>query len=362
MNNFYKEKLVAVLKQNNVDAMLIAPSEEMEFILGHNTHICERFQALIIKSTGEYFYICNMLTSDEIKGVLGDGINVYGWYDGDGYMDTARKAFEENGLMGKTIGVNSTERAFIILDIMKELDIKFINGKPLLEKMRIIKTEDEIAKLKKAAKITDETYDGIVKFVKPGMKEIDVINFIKGEFAKKGADFGFALIASGPNAALPHYGGSDRVIQEKDVLLCDFGCVYQGLCADMTRTFFIGEATEDQRKMYNYVLRGTMMGEEKAVDGAYIPDVDKAARDIIDESGYGATFVTRLGHGIGYSIHEAPDMKQSNKMYLEPGMTFSIEPGIYRVNEYGIRVEDIVLVTKGGNEILNKASREIIVV
>ncbi|MEG0091288.1 MAG: M24 family metallopeptidase, partial [Oscillospiraceae bacterium] len=111
------------------------------------------------------------------------------------------------------------------------------------------------------------------------------------------------------------------------------GCVYQGLCADMTRTFFIGEATEDQRKMYNYVLRGTMMGEEKAVDGAYIPDVDKAARDIIDESGYGATFVTRLGHGIGYSIHEAPDMKQSNKMYLEPGMTFSIEPGIYRVNE-----------------------------
>ncbi|MEG1048962.1 MAG: Xaa-Pro peptidase family protein [Oscillospiraceae bacterium] len=362
MNNFYKEKLVAVLKQNNVDAMLIAPSEEMEFILGHNTHICERFQALIIKSTGEYFYICNMLTSDEIKGVLGDGINVYGWYDGDGYMDTARKAFEENGLIGKTIGVNSTERAFIILDIMKELDIKFINGKPLLEKMRIIKTEDEIAKLKKAAKITDETFDGIVKFVKPGMKEIDVINFIKDEFAKKGADFGFALIASGPNAALPHYGGSDRVIQEKDVLLCDFGCVYQGLCADMTRTIFIGEATEDQRKMYNYVLRGTMMGEEKAVDGAYIPDVDKAARDIIDESGYGATFVTRLGHGIGYSIHEAPDMKQSNKMYLEPGMTFSIEPGIYRVNEYGIRVEDIVLVTKGGNEILNKASREIIVV
>lgn len=362
MNNFYKDKLVAVLKQNNVDAMLIAPSDEMEFILGHNTHICERFQALIIKSTGEYFYVCNMLTYDEIKAVVGKDINVYGWYDGDGYMETARKAFTENGLIGKTIGVNSSERAFIILDIIKELDINFVNGKPFLEAMRIIKTEDEIARFRKASSITDDTFAEIVKFVKPGMKEIDVINFIKAEFSKRGADFGFALIASGPNAALPHYGGSDRVIEVKDIVLCDFGCVFQGLCSDMTRTIFVGEATAEQRKMYEFVLRSIKAGEEKAVDGAYIPDVDKAAREIIDESGYGKTFVTRLGHGIGYSIHEAPDIKQSNKMYLAPGMTFSIEPGIYRVNEFGIRIEDLVLVTKGGNEIMNKASREIIIV
>lgn len=362
MNNFYKDKLVAVLQQNGVDAMLIAPSDEMEFILGHNTHICERFQALIIKNTGEYFYVCNMLTYDEIKEVLGDGINVYGWYDGDGYMETARKAFAENGLIGKKIGVNSSERAFIILDIMKNIDIEFINGKPLLEKMRIIKTEDEISKLKKAASITDETFGEIVKFVKPGMKEIDIISFIKEEFAKRGADFGFALIASGPNSALPHYGGNDRVIEKKDVLLCDFGCIYQGLCADMTRTIFIGDVTDEEKKMYNYVVRGTLAGEGAAVDGAYIPDVDKAARAVIEESGYGKTFVTRLGHGIGYNIHESPDIKQSNKIYLEPGMTFSIEPGIYRVNEFGIRVEDIVLVTKGGNEILNKATKELIVV
>lgn len=359
MNTVYLKKLTDVLCKNNVDAMLIAPSEEMEFIFGHSPHLCERFQALVIKQNGDYFYICNMLTYDEIKS-LGN-IKVYGWYDGDGYMETARKAFEENGLIGKTIGVNSTERAFIILDIMKNMDIKFINGKPLLEDMRIIKSQEEIANIKKACKITDETFDEIVKFAKPGMKELDIINFIKEEFAKRNADFGFAIIGSGPNAALPHYNGCDRVICEHEPLLLDFGCVYNGMCSDMTRTIFIGEPTDEQRKMYEFVKRSTIKGDELAVDGAFIPDVDKAARDIIDESGYGKTFFTRLGHGIGYSIHEAPDIKQSNPRHLEPGMIFSIEPGIYRVNEFGIRIEDLVLVTEGGNEVLYTSTKDLIV-
>lgn len=361
MNQFYKQKLCDVMKQNQMDAMLIAPGEELEFVLGHTTHICERFQALIIKNTGEYFYICNMLTAEEITMYM-DGNPVYGWYDGDGYMATVEKAFTEHGLLGKTIGVNSTERACIILDIMQALDVRFVNGKPMLERMRICKTEEEYKNLKIAAQITDETYEEILKFVKPGMQEKDVVNFIKSEFEKRGADFGFAIIAAGENAALPHYNGCESVIHEQDVLLCDFGCVYNGLCADMTRTFFIGGVTEEQKKMYEYVLRSEQAGVEAAVNGAYIPEVDKISRDIIDESGYGDTFVTRLGHGIGYSVHEAPDIKQSNPIYLEPGMTFSIEPGIYRVGEFGIRIEDIVFVTEDGHEVLNQARRELIVV
>jgi len=228
--------------------------------------------------------------------------------------------------------------------------------------MRICKTDEEIENLRIAGRITDETYYEILKYAKPGMKEKDIVDFIMEEFAKRGADFGFAIVAAGENAALPHYNGDQAVIKENDVLLCDFGCVYKGLCADMTRTFFIGSVTEEQKKMYDYVLRSQCAGVEAAVNGAFIPDVDKAARDIIDESGYGPTFVTRLGHGIGYSIHEAPDIKQSNPMYLEPRMTFSIEPGIYRVGEFGIRIEDIVLVTENGNETLNNATKELIVV
>ena len=136
------------------------------------------------------------------------------------------------------------------------------------------------------------------------------------------------------------------------------------LSADAYIARFAGDEEEcraQQKKMYDYVLRSQQAGVDAAVNGAFIPDVDKASRDIIDESGYGHTFVTRLGHGIGYSIHEAPDIKQSNPMYLEPGMTFSIEPGIYRVGEFGIRIEDIVLVTENGNETLNNATKELIV-
>ncbi len=358
----YLNKLVNIMKKEALDAMLIAPSEEMKFLLGSSTHLCERFQALIVKNDGEYFYICNLLTADEIKEILGEGIKVYSWFDGDGFIDTAKKAFEENGLTGKTIGVNSTERACIILDLMKNIDIKFVNGKPFLEEMRIIKTNEEIKDLRKAAQITDETFSELLKFIKPGMKEADVANFINKTFIEKGAQPGFAMVCSGPNSALPHYASDQRVIQEKDIVLLDYGCIYNSMCADMTRTIFVGGATEEEIKMYEYVLEANIAGESKAVEGAYIPDIDKAARDVVYESGYGDTFVTRLGHGIGYSLHEAPDIKQSNKRYLEKGMAFSIEPGIYRVGEFGIRIEDILVITENGTEILNQASKEIIVI
>ncbi len=362
MNEKYLKKLVEVMKKSKVDAMLIAPSEELEFILGHTTFLCERFQALVINNSGDYFYICNMLTYNEMSAVLNKKHKIYGWYDGTGYIDVVKKAFEENDLIGKTIGVNSTERAFIILDMQQRLNVKFINGRPLLEQMRIIKTPDEIENMKIACRITDQTFNSIINYVKPGMSEGDIIEFIKNEFTKRGANFGFAIIASGQNSSFPHYNECSRIIEKTDVLLLDFGCIYKGMSSDMTRTVFIGGATKEQIKTYNYVLKSEQIGIEKAVCGAYIPDIDKAARDVIDESGFGNTFVTRLGHGIGYTMHEAPDIKQSNKMYLEPGMIFSIEPGIYRANEFGVRIEDLVLCTPAGNEILSHSNRDLIII
>ena len=141
----------------------------------------------------------------------------------------------------------------------------------------------------------------------------------------------------------------------------DFGCVYKGMYSDMTRTVFFGEASTKQREIYQYVLAANQAGEQAAVAGAYIPEVDKAARSIIEEAGYGADFITRLGHGIGYMIHEGPDIKKNNKRSLLPGMAFSIEPGIYLSGDFGVRIEDIVLVSENGNEILNQSSKELII-
>lgn len=362
MNKKYLDKLVKILQQKNMDAILVAPSEEMEFIMGHNTHLCERFQALIIKNDGTYFYVCNLLTVAEIQAVLGSDIKVYGWFDGDGFLGTVKKAFEENGLLGKTIGVNSTERAFLILQIMEAMDIKFVNGKPLLEEMRMIKDAEELENLRIAARITDESYEELLKFIKPGIKEVDIANKMNEIFKEKGADEGFTMVCSGPNSSYPHYAGNQRVIQEKDMMILDWGCTYKGMCADMSRTVFVGGISEEERKIYEIVLRSQQAGVKAAVNGAFIPDVDRASREILEQEGYGEYFFTRLGHGIGYSVHEAPDIKASNPRNLEPGMVFSIEPGIYIAGKVGMRVEDIVAVTKDGHEVLNQASTDIKIV
>jgi len=362
MRKKYLDKLVTILQQKNMDAILIAPSEEMEFIMGHNTHLCERFQALIIKNDGTYFYICNLLTVDEIQAVLGPDIKVYGWFDGDLFTETIKKAFEEQELIGKTIGVNSTERAFLILQIMDSVDVKFVNGKPLLEEMRMIKDEKELDNLRTAARITDESYIELLKFIKPGIKEADISKKMNEIFKAKGADEGFTMVCSGPNSSYPHYNSDHRVIQEKDVIVLDWGCKYNDMCADMSRTVFVGGITEEERKVYEIVLASQEAGEKAAVQGAYIPDVDKAAREIIEKAGYGKYFFTRLGHGIGYSVHESPDIKKSNEKNLEKGMVFSIEPGIYLAGKFGMRIENIVAVTESGNEVLNKASKEIMII
>ncbi|MBP1925052.1 Xaa-Pro dipeptidase [Sedimentibacter acidaminivorans] len=362
MNKKYLDKLVSILQKKELDALLVAPSEEMEFLMGHNTHLCERFQALIIKKDGTYFYICNLLTVAEVQAVLGPDVKVYGWFDGDVFTDTVKKAFVENGLIGKTIGVNSTERAILILQIMEEVDVKFVNGKPILEEMRMIKDEEELENLRIAARITDESYDELLKFIKPGIKEIDIANKMIEIFKAKGADEGFTMVCSGPNSSYPHYNDNQRVIEEKDVIVLDWGCKYKNMCADMSRTVFVGGVTDEERKIYEIVLESQEAGEKAAVKGAYIPDVDKAAREIIENAGYGEYFFTRLGHGIGYSVHEAPDIKASHNRYLDKGMVFSIEPGIYIAGKVGMRIEDIVAVTEDGNEILNKATKSIQIV
>lgn len=362
MRQKYLKKLTDILKKNEMDAVLIAPSEEMEFLIGHNTHLCERFQALIIKSDGTYFYISNLVTADEIQSALGPDIKVYGWFDGDIFTDVVKKAFEENGLIGKTIGVNSTERAFLILQIMKAVDVNFVNGKPLLDEMRIIKDEEELNNLRMAAKITDESYDELLKFIRPGIKEADIARKMNEIFKAKGADEGFTMVCSGPNSSYPHYSDDQRVIEKKDVIVLDWGCTYNNMCADMSRTVFVGGITDEERKIYEIVRESQEAGEKKAVKGAYIPDVDIASREVIQKAGYGNNFFTRLGHGIGYSVHEAPDIKTSNKRHLEKGMVFSIEPGIYIKGKVGMRIENIIAVTDEGNEVLNKASKDIKIV
>ena len=362
MNKTRINKLAEQLQKANLGGMMICPSQEMLFLAGFTTSMCERFQALFVTSGGDTFFVCNLLYKGEIEKAFGSGVKIYAWKDGESMTDVVKAALDENGLAGATLGVNSTAQAFNVLDITRECGVKCVNGVPIIEEARIIKTEQEIADLRKAAQITDAAFAAVLDFIKPGQKEGDIFDFLSKHMTDAGGTNTWGIIASGPNSSYPHYHAYDRVIQEQDLIILDFGCQINGLCSDMSRTVFVGGITDEQRKIYEIVHRAYEAAEQAAVTGAFIPDVDKAARDIIAAEGYGEAFLNRVGHGIGYMIHEAPDIKKNNRRNLEPGMAFSVEPGIYLAGRFGMRIENIVVATPGGNEVLNKSGREIVII
>jgi len=361
MREFYIKKLVSLMNDEGLDAVLVCPSEELKFLLGYSPMSCERFQGLFIKSNGDLFYLCNLIYTGELKDVIKD-IRIESWFDGEVMADAVSKLLETEGLHGKKIGVNSTAPAFSTIEIAAKTGIAFVNGKPLLEEIRIIKDAEGLENMRASSAIADKVFDEVVKFIKPGLKEEDVREFLKTNMEKHGGNKPWAIVASGPNSSFPHYAGGDRVIRTPDVVLLDFGCTYKDMCSDISRMVFVGSVTDEQRKVYEVCRKSTEAGEAACFEGAYIPDIDKASRDVIEEAGYSDAFFTRLGHGIGFMGHEAPDIKVSNPRKLEKGMCFTIEPGINLLGKFGMRVEDVVAITENGTEILNKATHDLIIV
>lgn len=362
MNKKYIEKLVNCINEAGLDAVMVSPGEEMNFLLGFSPMLCERFQGLFVKADGEMFYICNLLYQDELREKLPQEISVYSWFDGDVMTEIVDKVLEEKGLLGKTIGVDSNAQAFNVLEIMDKVDVTFKNAKSLLEEMRVIKDAEELDALRKSAAIVDQVFVEVQEVIRPGVTEKEVQDFLLTRMAELGGSSVECIVGAGANSSYPHYCDSKGVIQEQDVVLLDYGCTYKGLYSDMSRTLFVGGVTEKQRECYDLVRRSNEAAEAMVKESAWIPDIDKKAREVLDEKGYAKTLINRLGHGIGYTIHEAPDMKQSNPRKLEKGMAFSIEPGIYLGGEFGIRIEDIVIVNeKGEAEVLNKATKDLII-
>ena len=241
------------------------------------------------------------------------------------------------------------------------MDFKAVDGKDYIELTRIIKTPEELENLRKSSLIADKAFEEIKKFIKPGVTEKDINDELTRIMMENGADYTWGgIVAVDGNAALPHYMGNSGVVGKKAIVLMDYGCIYKGMFSDTTRTVFVGRATEREKEIYNIVLQANLAGEKAAKNGAWIPDVDAAARKVIADRGYGPRFNHRLGHGIGYAEHEAPYIRGDYEMHLAPGMAFSCEPGIYLKDDIGIRIEDVVIINeKGETEVLNHTSKEL---
>ncbi|MBA7523027.1 putative dipeptidase PepE [subsurface metagenome] len=363
INKKYVDKLCGIMVKNKIDGMMLGPSTDLEFLMDYSPQPDERFQALFLLSDKRYFYISPEITYEEIRDKLDDA-DIYKWGDHEEFSDIVVAAINNYKLTGKSIGVNNGIVAINLIDIKEKVDAKFINGHGILETLRIVKDESEIEKLRKATKLADEVMGESIDYIHPGITERDIKKKIEELFIQKGADgLSFEpIIASGPNSSMPHYCEDSRVIQEKDIIILDLGCKYKGYCSDTSRTVFVGGITDEEKKVYDIILRANKAGEETAKQGVKAEDVDKASRDIIKSEGYGQYFLNRTGHGIGISVHEAPYMKTGNKQILERGMAFSVEPGIYMQNKFGMRIEDIVVIGADGPEILNKFTKEMILI
>lgn len=233
----------------------------------------------------------------------------------------------------------------------------------LIESIRMIKDEQEIAVMRKAAQIADEAFQHILSVIEPGLTERKVSLELEYSMKKAGAE-GLAfdiIVASGARSALPHGIATDKAIRLGDLVTMDFGALFNGYCSDMTRTVMIGEPTEEQRQIYAIVLEAQLRGVAAARPGMTGRELDAVCRDYIVAHGYGDKFGHSTGHGVGRYIHEGPRVSALGEERLQPGMVVTIEPGIYLPGWGGVRIEDMVLITADGCERLSQSAKELII-
>lgn len=232
----------------------------------------------------------------------------------------------------------------------------------LVEKLRMIKDEVEIATIQRACQISDQAFIDVLDFIKPGKTELEVANFLDfrmRELGASGVSFD-TIAASGYRSAMPHGRASDKVIERGDSLTLDFGCYYDHYASDMTRTIHVGHATDEEREIYAIALAANQALIDQAKAGMTYLDYDGIPRQVIEDKGYGPNFTHGIGHGMGLDVHELPFFTKTLDT-LQAGMVVTDEPGIYLDGKYGVRIEDDLLITETGCQVLTKAPKELIV-
>ncbi len=340
--------------ERGIDALLITPSPDYAYLLGYMAPAMERLTCLIVPADGEPVLVLPRLEEPLARHALGamaDALEIVAWDETD---DPIRLV---QGVLGSVMRVALQDQmwARFALRLRAALDpAELITAGPTMAQMRRVKAPDEIDRLRSAARAADEAMLIITGERLSGRSEAEVSRHIRELLLEAGHDdAGFAIVASGPNAASPHHEAGDRTIGAGDAIVLDIGGTRAGYASDTSRTAFVGEPPPDFAALFA-VLQGAQAAACEAVrPGVPAADIDAVARETIAEAGYGEAFVHRTGHGIGLETHEEPYIVASNPEPLVAGNAFSVEPGIYIRDTWGARIEDIVICTESGGERLN---------
>lgn len=273
------------------------------------------------------------------------------------------KLAKDRGL--KRIGFEPTVPYHYYQELAGRLsDQELVAEANLVESLRIIKDESEIAVIQEACKISDQAFVDALDFIKLGKTELEIANFLDFRMRELGASgLSFdSIVASGPNSAMPHAHPGQRKLEAGDTLTLDFGCVFNHYVSDMTRTIYLDHVNDEQAALHQLVLDANQAVIDQAQAGMLLTDFDQAARSLIDQAGYGPAFSHSIGHGMGLEVHEEPFFRAGSEDRLQSGMVVTDEPGIYLDGKYGLRIEDDLWIKEGGCQVLTKAPKELIII
>ncbi|MFF5436308.1 aminopeptidase P family protein [Streptomyces achromogenes] len=342
--------------------LLVAPGPDLVWLTGYTpTAITERLTVLVLAPGRDPVLVVPTLEAPDAEQAPGaPALTLRDWTDGtDPYAVTA-------GLLDGhgRFGISDNTWAMHLLGLQRTLPgTSYAALTDALPMLRAVKDKAELDLLAAAGAAADQAFEEIRKLPFAGRRESDVGRDLAGLLRRFGHEqVDFTIVGSGPNGANPHHEVGDREIRPGDMVVLDFGGLKDGYGSDTTRTVHVGEPTEEERRVHDVVRAAQEAGYQAVRPGAACQDVDRAARAVIADAGYGAYFIHRTGHGIGVTTHEPPYMIEGEEQPLVPGMCFSVEPGIYLPGRFGVRIEDIVTVTEDGGRRLNNTTREMVTV
>lgn len=346
-----------------IDAVLASPGPDLRYLTGYNAKALERLTCLVLPAEGQPVLVVPHLERAAAlaspAGML--GLDIVSWQETDDPYPLVAKVLPT---VPRRVALDDHMWAEKVLAFRGALpDAEQVLAGTVLRDLRMRKTPDEVAALREAGAAIDRVHARMGEWLVPGRTERAVGKDIADAIIAEGhVQVDFVIVGSGPNGASPHHEVSDRVIERGDPVVVDIGGTTEtGYCSDETRTYLAGGKAPAAFTAYYDVLRRAQEAARQHVrPGVTAESVDAVAREIIAEAGYGDNFIHRIGHGIGLECHENPYLVSGNDLVLEPGMTFSIEPGIYQSGEHGARIEDIVAVTSDGVEVLNHRPRELV--
>ena len=349
-----QDKLKNTLSQNSLDGMLITNLTNIRYICGFTGSA----GTCLVTPTGKYFITDGRYieqSKDQVKG-----------FDRYIDMDTNLSIIQKNNLLGNglKIGFEGDHVNYTLYDSIQKTfsDINWESTKMILEDLASVKDKTELDAIRTAVEITDKVYEEILPMLRPGYTEKQVANTMVSKYREYGDGEAYSpIVATGPNGALPHAIPTDREFKKGDFIVIDAAAKYAGYHADMTRTPVVGEATDKHHEIYAIVKEAQKRGCDIAQAGVSCKDVDAATRDYIHEMGYGDYYTHGTGHGLGLEIHTSPRFSPTSKDILAENNVMTIEPGIYIAGWGGVRIEDDVIINQSGCEILNKTTKELVV-